>query len=85
MSITFKQIMSNSRKPAPRWFRKFKKIFTNTENAVLTLLVIKFPADSPIFLIIKIGSSWLLETMETVLANGEEYTTPVESPELPQS
>jgi hypothetical protein len=40
---------TNSGKQAPRWFRKFKKIWVNTENAALVLLVFKFPAESPVF------------------------------------
>lgn len=67
--------ISNAGKPAPRWFRKFKKIFVNTENAALVLLLYKFPADGIVIAAIKIGSSWLLENMETILANGENYTS----------
>lgn len=64
----------NSGKPAPRWFRKFRKIFTNTENAVIIILLAKgFAADSFLMLCIKTGTSALLENLSTLLANGEEY------------
>lgn len=60
-------------KPAPLWFRKFKKIFVNTENAALTLLALNHPPDSIVLLLIKLGSSWLLENLETILGNGQHY------------
>jgi hypothetical protein len=60
-------------RPAPLWFRKFKKIWVNTENAVLALLLINHPPDWPVLTFIKIGSSCLLENLETVLGNGQYY------------
>lgn len=60
-------------KPAPLWFRKFKKVFVNTENSVLTLLAINHPPDSLLLLAIKVGSSWLIENLETILGNGQKY------------
>lgn len=64
--------LNNSGKPAPKWFRKFKKIYSNAENAALMLLVFKYPAESPVFAIIKIGSSFLMETLDTLLADEED-------------
>lgn len=66
--------ISNSGKPAPRWFRKFKKIFSNTENFILGLLLIMgHSSDAPLLLIIKLSSSFILENLETLIANGESY------------
>ncbi len=65
--------LNNASKPAPRWYRKFKKIWTNTENTILALLVFKYPAESPVFLIIKIVSSYIIENLDTLIANGEQY------------
>lgn len=66
----------NSGRPAPRWFRKFKKIWTNTETAaVVLLLAFGYGSESFLILCIKTGTSWLLENLETLLANGEEYTS----------
>ena len=51
---------NNSNRPAPKWFRKFKKIFSNTENLVLAVLMIKGRAsDSPLLLIIKLSTSFV--------------------------
>jgi hypothetical protein len=61
-------------KPAPLWFRKFKKIFVNTENAALTLLAVNHPPDSFLLLGIKVVSSLIIENLETVLGNGQHYT-----------
>jgi hypothetical protein len=60
-------------RPAPLWFRKFKKVFVNTENAVLGLLLIKHSDTWPGITIIKIASSCILENLETVLGNGQRY------------
>lgn len=66
--------ISNGIKPPPRWFRKFKKIFENTENAAIILLMATgHTQDSFLILCIKTGTSVLLSNMETLLANGEEY------------
>ena len=66
--------VQNASKPAPRWFRKFKKIFSNLENATIIVLMARgFAADSFVLLLIKVGTSTVLENMETILANGEEY------------
>ena len=66
--------VQNASKPAPRWFRKFKKIYENTENAVIVLLLATGHAqESFLILCIKTGSSVLLSNMETLLANGEDY------------
>jgi hypothetical protein len=66
--------INNSGKPAPRWFRKFKKVWTNTETAVIILLLATgYASESFLMLCIKTASSWVLENLETILANGQEY------------
>jgi hypothetical protein len=70
MQTTFST--DNSGKQAPRWFRKFKKIFTNLETAAIVLLLANgYEADSLLMLYIKTGTSVLLENLETVLADKE--------------
>lgn len=65
--------VNNSGKQAPKWFRKFKKIFTNTETAaIIILLAMGYASESFMMLCIKTGSAWLLENLETVLAEPEE-------------
>lgn len=66
--------VSNTGRPAPRWFRKFKKIWINTETAAIAILLAQGHGDgSLIILIIKLGTSWILENLETLLANGQDY------------
>ena len=61
-------------KPAPLWFRKFKKILTNTETAVIViLLAMGYANESLLMLLIKTGSSWLIENLETILGDGQYY------------
>ncbi len=72
MGIT--KLIQNANKPAPRWYRKFKKIFSNIENFVLTLLMIQgTAADAPILLVIKLCTSFILNNLDTLMANGEDY------------
>lgn len=67
---------ANWNRPAPRWYRKFKKIFSNCENFILAILMIKgHAADAPLLLIIKLSTSFILNNLDTLLANGEEYKT----------
>ena len=62
--------VNNSGKQAPRWFRKFKKIFINTENtAIAILMLMGHEAESFLILVIKLITSWILENLETILAN----------------
>lgn len=61
-------------KPAPRWYRITKKIWSNTENLVLAILLIYGHGEGSFQLIIfKISSSFLKENLDTLLSNGEEY------------
>lgn len=69
--------LSNSKKPAPRWFRKTKKavlILTVAANVMIgswgltdQLLVARLQ------LWCTVGIMAILEALEAVLANGEEY------------
>lgn len=75
---TFK--LSNSSKPAPKWFRKVKKatfILTVAANTMVAswglddqLLVTR------IQLWCTVGIMALMEALEALLANGEEYAKP---------
>lgn len=70
--------LDNHSKPAPKWFRRFKK-------AVLTLTVAanamigSWGLEDPLLvarlqLWCTVGIIGILESMEALLANGEEYT-----------
>lgn len=74
--------MGNSGRPSPRWFRKFKKVWTNTETAAIVLLLsVGYANESFLILCIKTATNWLLENLETILANGEEYTSGKDEPD----
>lgn len=67
---------NNIGSPAPRWFRKFKKIFNHIENFVIgILLIMGYSNSSVVLLIIKLTTSFILETLETLLGNGEKYSS----------
>ena len=65
---------SNINKPAPRWFRVTKKIWSTTENTVIAILLLSGHADQSFpMLLFKIGSSYLKDVLDSVMTNGEEY------------
>lgn len=65
---------SNTVKPAPKWFRITKKIWSNTENLVIGILLVTGHTDSSLpLLVFKLCSSFLKDTLESVMSNGEEY------------
>lgn len=67
--------LANSSKPAPRWFRKTKKALTIlADTAVIILLAMGFKENSLLMLMCRVGLSGLLTALETLLANGEDYT-----------
>jgi len=64
------------KKPAPRWFRLTKKISALTMNTVmLCLLAMGYSGESMVMLLIKIGESYLMNLLDTILSNGEVYAT----------
>jgi len=68
------KLSAASGRPAPRWFRIFKKVWTNTENTVIALLLIKgYTSEAPLLLIIKLISSYILVNLDTILVNGQRY------------
>mgnify|MGYP003456840898 CR=1 FL=1 len=69
--------ISNAGKPAPRWFRKFKKV-TGILTVVANAMIASWPsADEMLKMKIQlwctIGIGGILEALEVLLANGEEY------------
>lgn len=68
---------SNISKPAPRWFRKLKKaigILTIAANAMIAQWGLPDASTLKLQLWCTIGIGALLEALEIMLANGEEYT-----------
>jgi hypothetical protein len=64
---------TNSGKKAPRWFRKLKKIWANTETLIIGVLLLNgFTDGSLVMLLVKMGSQTFLENLETVLAEEAE-------------
>lgn len=73
------QIKENFSKPAPKWFRKLKKaigILTLAANVMIQSWGLPDPLlVAKIQLWCTIGISAILEALDVMLANGEEYTT----------
>ena len=70
--------ISNITKPAPKWFRKLKKaigILTLAANVMIQSWGLPDPLlVAKIQLWCTIGIGAILEALEALLANGEEYT-----------
>ncbi len=67
--------VSNANKPAPRWFRKLKRALTMlSDSAIVMLLAMGYTDNSIVMLWLRVGLSGILNTLEVVLANGEEYS-----------
>ena len=73
------QIKENFSKPAPKWFRKLKKaigILTLAANVMIQSWGLPDPLlVAKIQLWCTIGIGAILEALDVMLANGEEYTT----------
>jgi hypothetical protein len=73
----------NSNKPAPKWFRKMKKaigVLTLAANAMVQAWGLPDPLlVAKIQLWCSLGIGAVLEALEIILANGEEYA-PVTNP-----
>lgn len=66
----------NIGKPSPKWYRKFKKIFSNTENFIIALLMVTgYTSEAPLLLIIKLSTSFILNNLDTLIANGDDYVS----------
>ncbi len=61
-------IVERVNKPAPKWFRKLKRAATLlSDTAVVMLLALGYADDSLIMLILRVGISGVLQTLEAVL------------------
>jgi hypothetical protein len=62
--------LQNTGKQSPLWFRKLKKIWSNTETLVIGILLLKGYTDgSLVMLLVKMGSQTLFENLDTILAH----------------
>jgi hypothetical protein len=74
--------ITNVNKPAPRWFRKTKKALTMlADTACVMLLAMGHQENSLIMLWCRVGLSGVLQSLEALLANGEEYVAVDNNPE----
>lgn len=65
-------IISNIKKPAPKWFRILNRIWSPTENTVIViLLALGYTNESLAMLLIKVGSSYGRTLLEAVLVESE--------------
>jgi hypothetical protein len=63
-------------RPAPRWFRIFKKVLNNIINfGIAILLILGYANESTLMLIIKLSQSFIMEQLDTFMSNGEVYAT----------
>lgn len=89
MANLITKVQENSRKPAPRWFRKAKKaigILTIAANAMVAQMTFKDPKTAlMIQLWCTIGVGAILEALDIMLANGEEYTSEKDETVLQES
>ena len=61
-------------KPSPRWFRITKKLVNNLTNfAIALLMIVGHRADDITLLIIKLAQSFVMDTLDTLMSNGEVY------------
>ncbi|RYZ63031.1 MAG: hypothetical protein EOO14_00340 [Chitinophagaceae bacterium] len=76
-STTVSKMIENAKKPAPRWFRKWKKaigILTVSANLMVAQWTFADPTQAlKLQLWLPIGIGAILEAMEVLLANGEDY------------
>ncbi len=71
--------MASFNKPAPKWYRVTKKIWSNTENFVIALLLMTgHSAESLGFLIFKLSSSFIKDNLDTLLVSDSEDYAPKE-------
>lgn len=70
-------IKDNFSKPAPRWFRIGKKLLSNTVNfSCAILLLCGYTSESLLLLVIKLSESFVMDQLDTLMANGEVYAKP---------
>lgn len=67
--------IKNLNKPAPKWFRKLKRaVSLLSDTAVVMLLSMGQAENSLVILWCRVGISGIMNALEIILANGEEYT-----------
>lgn len=75
--VTFK--VSNAGKPAPKWFRKLKKgccmILIPAAITMLQSFGLDDKTSTKVQVFLAVGIVAVFEFVETMLSNGEEYTT----------
>jgi hypothetical protein len=66
--------IKNMNKPAPKWFRKLKRVTSLlSDSAIVILLALGYSDSSLIMLFCRVGISAVMNSLEVILANGEEY------------
>lgn len=68
-------LITNIRKPAPKWFRILNRIWSPTENTIIViLLALGYSNESLVMLLIKVGSSYGRTLLEAILVESENDT-----------
>lgn len=66
-------------KPAPKWYRITKKVWSNVENLFIAIwLTTGHLQDSPTLLIFKLISSFIKDNLDTILVSESEDYAPKE-------
>lgn len=67
------RVLKNINNPAPRWFRKFKRIVSLLSNmAVVFLLSLGYSDNSLIILVARVGVSGLMDIIDILVTDGEQ-------------
>lgn len=66
-------------KPAPKWFRITKTVWSLTENFVIALLLLYYAQDAKVLLIFKLASSFLKQILDSVLVSESEDYAPIDT------
>lgn len=66
------KLIQNMKTPAPRWFLRLKRAITLlADTTAVILLALGYTENSLIMLIVRVGVSGILESMEALLSDKE--------------
>lgn len=69
------KLLNNIKSPAPKWFLRLKRSLTLMADTVSVILLARgYLQDSFIMLIVRVGVSGLLESLEALLSDKEPNT-----------
>jgi len=76
--------MNPLNKPAPKWYRITKKVWSNAENLFIGVwLATGHLQDSPTLLVFKLISSFVKDNLDSILVSETEEYAPKSTPQNP--